>query len=64
MNTGSVEHLDIENIIGEQFKGLKVVHKERKNMGMTYIYIIENTLEESEEKTETDGWFILIYKQI
>ena len=60
MNTGSVEHLDIENIIGEQFKGLKVVHKERKNMGMTYIYIIENTLEESEEKTETDGWFILI----
>ena len=46
MNTGSVEHLDIENIIGEQFKGLKVVHKERKNMGMTYIYIIENTPEE------------------
>ena len=55
MNTGSVEHLDIENIIDEQFKGLKVVHKERKNMGMTYIYIIENTPEEQEENTETDG---------
>jgi hypothetical protein len=38
---GIVEHLDIDKIIGEQ-AGLKVIHKERKNMGMTYIYIIEN----------------------
>ena len=54
MHSGSVEHLDIESIVDEHFKGLKMVHKERKNMGMTYIYIIENTPEDSEERTEND----------
>ena len=40
---GSVEHLDIEKIIENNKKhpDLKVFHKERKNMGMTYIYILE-----------------------
>ena len=45
MEKGSVEHLDIENVVEEHFKGLKIIHKERKNLGMTYVYIIENTLE-------------------
>ena len=41
---GSVEHLDIEKIVNDNFGDLTFVHKERKNMGMTYVYIIENTL--------------------
>ena len=52
MQKGSVEHLDIDSVVAEHFKGLKVVHKERKNMGMTYVYIIENTVEEEKEKTD------------
>ena len=52
MQKGSVEHLDIDSVIGEHFKGLKVIHKERRNMGMTYVYIIENTQVEEQEKTE------------
>ena len=43
MNEGTVEHLDFEKIIDELFEGLEVVHKERKNMGMTYCYVIRNT---------------------
>ena len=57
MEKGTVEHLDIESVIDEHFKGLKVVHKERKNMGMTYVYIIENTavaLEDEEMKEKSD----------
>ena len=54
MNTGSVEHLDIESIVNEQFKGLKVVHRERKNMGMTYIYIIENSPDEPKQEKSND----------
>ena len=40
---GRVEHLNIEKILEdpEKHPELQVVHKERKNMGMTYIYIIE-----------------------
>jgi hypothetical protein len=37
---GQVEHLDFEKIISNQ-KGISVIHKERKNMGMTYIYILK-----------------------
>jgi hypothetical protein len=47
-----VEHLDIEKVVSEMLPGLKVVHKERKNFGMTYVYIIENTVE---EKISTEG---------
>jgi len=43
MNEGTVEHLDFEKIIDELFEGLEVVHKERKNMGMTYCYVIRNS---------------------
>jgi hypothetical protein len=25
------------------FNGLEVVHKERKNLGMTYVYVIKNS---------------------
>ena len=40
---GSVEHLDIEKVVMDNFGELKIIHQERKNMGMTYVYIIENT---------------------
>ena len=52
MEKGTVEHLDIDSVVAEHFKGLKVIHKERKNMGMTYVYIIENSPEEEEEEKE------------
>lgn len=40
---GSVEHLDIQKILEnkERHPELNVFHSERKNMGMTYIYIID-----------------------
>lgn len=40
---GRVEHLNIEKIIENDKKHpeLSVFHKERKNMGMTYIYILD-----------------------
>jgi hypothetical protein len=44
MNTGTVEHLDFEKIIDELFKELEPVHHERKNMGMTYIYIFRKPI--------------------
>ena len=55
MNKGTVEHLDIESVVAEHFKGLKVIHKERKNLGMTYVYIIENTIDdETDEQTKEE----------
>jgi len=27
----------------DNFGELNIIHKERKNMGMTYVYVIENT---------------------
>ena len=50
MERGEVGHLDIEKVVMDNFGDLKIVHKERKNMGMTYIYIIEN----SPKKVEVD----------
>ena len=38
---GLVEHIDFEKVIEKQ-EGLKLIHKERKNMGMTYLFILEN----------------------
>ena len=40
LDTGLVEHIDFEKFIENQ-KGLRLIHKERKNMGMTYVYILE-----------------------
>ena len=40
---GTVEHLDIEQVVNDNFGDLKIIHKERKNMGMTYVYIIQNS---------------------
>ena len=40
MDNGCVEHLDFESII-EKTPGLRLVHAERKNMGMTYIYMLK-----------------------
>ena len=37
---GYVEHIDFKNFIENQ-RGLILNHKERKNVGMTYIYILE-----------------------
>ena len=57
MEKGTVEHLDIDSVVQEHFKGLKVIHKERKNMGMTYVYIIENSPEEEQdEKEKPEEW--------
>jgi len=39
---GIVEHLDFDKIIDQEFN-IKVIHKERKNLGMTYLYILENS---------------------
>ena len=49
---GTVEHLDIDKVISDNFGDLKIIHKERKNLGMTYVYIIENSKEAEEKKTE------------
>jgi len=43
MNEGTVEHLEIDKIVDELFEGLEMVHRERKNMGMTYCYVIRNS---------------------
>jgi hypothetical protein len=40
LEKGLVEHLDFEEFL-ETKKGFKLVHKERKNLGMTYVYILE-----------------------
>lgn len=40
LEKGLVEHINFEEFL-EGKKGVKVVHKERKNMGMTYVYILE-----------------------
>lgn len=45
---GHVEQIDFESVIERQ-KGIKIIHKERKNMGMTYIYILENDKKSEEE---------------
>ena len=59
MERGEVGHLDIEKVVMDNFGDLNIIHKERKNMGMTYIYIIENSPkrvevdEDSEEPAST-----------
>ena len=55
MERGTVEHLDIEQVVNENFGDLKIVHKERKNMGMTYVYIIKNSPCEKKTEGETEG---------
>ena len=40
LDNGQVEHLDFQKII-ENTEGLELIHSERKNMGMTYIYILK-----------------------
>lgn len=40
LDSGYVEHLDVEKVI-ENVGGISLVHKERKNLGMTHVYILE-----------------------
>lgn len=40
LDKGLVEHIDFEKFIEGQ-KGVNMIHKERKNLGMTYVYILE-----------------------
>ena len=49
LDRGTVEHLDIEKVVMDNFGELNIIHKERKNMGMTYVYIIENSPKLEEE---------------
>ena len=42
LQEGIVEHLDFDQIIDELFDGLEIVHRERKNLGMTYVFVIKN----------------------
>ena len=42
MHEGTVEHLDVDQIVDELFDGLEIVHRERKNLGMTYVFVIKN----------------------
>ena len=56
---GQVEHLNIEKILENKKKHpeLSVFHKERKNMGMTYVYILDvdkDARYTEENKEETD----------
>ena len=51
---GFVENLDFDEIVEKQ-KGIKIVHRERKNMGMTYIFILEKTNGEEEKGDDDDG---------
>ena len=41
IKTGSVECLGFEKIVADNFEGFTVIHKERKNFGMTYVYILQ-----------------------
>ena len=45
---GMVEHIDFDAVIERQ-KWIEVEHKERKNMGMTYIYILRNNKDKGKE---------------
>ena len=54
MDKGSVEHLDIEKVVEDNFGELNIIHKERKNMGMTYVYIIENSPKPVVESSDED----------
>jgi hypothetical protein len=43
---GTVEHLDFEGLVNNNFLKdgkASIVHKERRNFGMTYIYILEKS---------------------
>lgn len=48
MENGCVEHLNVDEIIKRH--NFKVVHCEKKNLGMTYVYILQK---ESEDEKET-----------
>jgi ubiquinone/menaquinone biosynthesis C-methylase UbiE len=52
---GRVEHLNIEKIIENDKKHpeLSVFHKERKNLGMTYIYILDVNKDPKSENEST-----------
>jgi len=52
MDKGSVEHLDMEKVIMDNFGDLNIIHKETKNMGMTYIYVIENSPRVADKEDE------------
>ena len=54
MEKGSVEHLDIEKVVEDNFGELNIIHRERKNMGMTYVYIIENSPKLLVESSDED----------
>ena len=54
MEKGTVEHLDIEKVVEDNFGELNIIHRERKNMGMTYVYIIENSPKPVVESSEED----------
>jgi hypothetical protein len=50
-----VEHLDIEKILEDKKKHpeFSVYYKERKNMGMTYLYILDVDKEAKVSEEET-----------
>ena len=50
-----MEHLDIEKVVLDNFSECKVIHKERKNMGMTYVYIIENSPPDNDDDAAADS---------
>ena len=54
MEYGLVEHLDIDKIIEKHHDKLRVFHTERRNMGMTYIYILEKIKQEQSEGYSED----------
>ena len=54
MEKGTVEHLDIEKVVEDNFGELHIIHRERKNMGMTYVYIIENSPKPIVESSDED----------
>jgi hypothetical protein len=54
---GTVEHLDIEKLVNNYFlkdDQCEIVHEERKNWGMTYIYILRKRDPENDPKKEPE----------
>lgn len=43
LEKGKVEHLDVEEVVNQYFGDFEVVHKERKNLGRTYVYILKKS---------------------
>ena len=54
LDKGTVEHLDMDKVVEDCFSDIRILHKERKNLGMTYIYILKNEPISGDDNLEAD----------